>query len=109
MGPPGTETRDERLVVASRPSSRLAGAHTADDAAAIAVGRLHGSFAFCLAVVQRPDPDRTLRVVAGGRLGSQHPVRSRDRDRAGRRARPIRLSSRFLSLGDKKDEIKVGR
>ncbi len=64
---PGAEARgrDERLVVASRLSSRLARAHSVEDVAEIAVHQLHGSFDYYLAVVQRLDPDGSLRVVAG--------------------------------------------
>jgi len=63
----GTEAgeRDERLVVASRISSYLAQAHAVADVAAIAVQQLHESFDYYLAVVQRLDPDGSLRVVAG--------------------------------------------
>jgi putative nucleotidyltransferase with HDIG domain len=57
--------RDERLVVASRLSSRLAGAHAVEDVATIAVRHLHGFFDYYLAVIQRLDPDGSLRVVAG--------------------------------------------
>jgi putative nucleotidyltransferase with HDIG domain len=57
--------RDERLVVASRISSSLARAHSVADVAAIAVRQLHESFDYYLAVVQRLDPDGSLRVVAG--------------------------------------------
>jgi putative nucleotidyltransferase with HDIG domain len=57
--------RDERLVVASRLSSGLARAHSIEDVATIAVNQLHGSFDYYLAVVQRLDPDGSLRVVAG--------------------------------------------
>jgi putative nucleotidyltransferase with HDIG domain len=55
---------DERLLVASRLSSRLAQAHSVADVASIAVDRLHASFDYYLAVVQRLDPDGSLRVVA---------------------------------------------
>ena len=57
--------RDDRLVVASRISSLLARAHSVPDVAAIAVRELHESFDYYLAVVQRLDPDGSLRVVAG--------------------------------------------
>ncbi len=57
--------RDDRLVVASRVSSQLARAHSVEDVAAIAVRELHESFDYYLAVVQRLDPDGSLRVVAG--------------------------------------------
>jgi putative nucleotidyltransferase with HDIG domain len=64
---PGTggADRNERLVVASRLSSGLARAHSVEDVAAIAVRELHESFDYYLAVVQRLDPDGSLRVVAG--------------------------------------------
>jgi putative nucleotidyltransferase with HDIG domain len=61
-GGPG---RDERLVVASRLSTSLAQAHSAEDVASIAVRQLHDAFDYYLAVVQRLDPDGSLRVVAG--------------------------------------------
>ena len=64
-GPPGTAERDERLVVASRLSSQLASAHRVEEVASIAVRQLHDSFDYYLAVVQRLDPDGSLRVVAG--------------------------------------------
>jgi putative nucleotidyltransferase with HDIG domain len=65
-GPHSASARhDERLVVASRLSSRLAGAHAIDDVASIAVRHLHGFFDYYLAVIQRLDPDGSLRVVAG--------------------------------------------
>ncbi len=68
MGPQA----DERLLVASRLSSRLAHAHTVEDVASIAVRQLHDSFDYYLAVVQRLDPDGSLRVVAGaGPLAEQ--------------------------------------
>jgi putative nucleotidyltransferase with HDIG domain len=57
--------RDERLLVASRISSYLARAHTVAEVASIAVQQLHESFHYYLAVVQRLDPDGSLRVVAG--------------------------------------------
>ena len=65
MTMPGAAERDERLVVASRLSTSLARAHSVDDVAAIAVRQLHESFDYYLAVVQRLDPDGSLRVVAG--------------------------------------------
>ena len=57
--------RDERLLVASRLSSRLAQAHSVEDVVSIAVRQLHGSFDYYLAVVQRLDPDGSLRVMGG--------------------------------------------
>jgi putative nucleotidyltransferase with HDIG domain len=72
LGPPGTSVRDERLVVASRLSTKLALAHSIEDVASIAVRQLHDSFDYYLAVVQRLDPDGSLRVVAGaGPLAEQ--------------------------------------
>jgi putative nucleotidyltransferase with HDIG domain len=61
----GGAVRDERLVVGSRLATSLAGAHSVEDVAAIAVRQLHDSFDYYLAVVQRLDPDGSLRVVAG--------------------------------------------
>jgi putative nucleotidyltransferase with HDIG domain len=61
----GTSLDQERLVVASRLSSALARAHSVEDVASIAVCQLHGSFDYYLAVIQRLDPDGSLRVVAG--------------------------------------------
>ncbi|HWA55425.1 MAG TPA: HD domain-containing phosphohydrolase [Solirubrobacterales bacterium] len=61
----GGADRDDRLVVASRVSSLLARAHSVADVATIAVRELHESFDYYLAVVQRLDPDGSLRVVAG--------------------------------------------
>jgi putative nucleotidyltransferase with HDIG domain len=57
--------RDERLLVASRISNSLAKAHSIDDVASIAVRDLHDSFGYYLAVIQRLDPDGSLRVVSG--------------------------------------------
>jgi len=72
LGPPGTSERDERLVVASRLSTKLALVHSIEDVASIAVRRLHDSFDYYLAVIQRLDPDGSLRVVAGaGPLAEQ--------------------------------------
>ncbi len=61
----GGASRDERLVVGSRLATRLAGAHTIEEVATIAVRQLHDAFDYYLAVVQRLDPDGSLRVVAG--------------------------------------------
>ncbi|HEY5053409.1 MAG TPA: HD domain-containing phosphohydrolase [Solirubrobacterales bacterium] len=61
----GAPAGDERLLVASRLSTSLAQAHSVVDVASIAVSRLHESFDYYLAVVQRLDPDGSLRVVAG--------------------------------------------
>ncbi len=61
----GAGEQDERLVVASRLSTDLAQAHSAENVASIAVRQLHDSFNYYLAVVQRLDPDGSLRVVAG--------------------------------------------
>jgi hypothetical protein len=56
--------QDERLLVGSRLASSLAHAHGVKDVAALAVRQLHDSFDYYLAVVQRLDPDGSLRVVA---------------------------------------------
>jgi putative nucleotidyltransferase with HDIG domain len=62
---PESSERDERLLVASRLSNSLAQAHSIKDVAALAVRELHDSFDYYLAVIQRLDPDGSLRVVAG--------------------------------------------
>ena len=62
---PDTPDRDERLLAASRLSAGLAQAHSVKDVASLAVRRLHDSFGYHLAVIQRLDPDGSLRVVAG--------------------------------------------
>jgi putative nucleotidyltransferase with HDIG domain len=63
---------DERLLVASRVSGALASAHSVDDVASIAVRHLHESFEYYLAVIQRLDPDGSLRVVsAAGPLAEE--------------------------------------
>jgi putative nucleotidyltransferase with HDIG domain len=54
-----------RLMVASRLATSLSRAQTVDDVAGEAVRLLHESFDYYLAVVQRLDPDGSLRVVAG--------------------------------------------
>lgn len=59
----GGQTGDERLVVASRLSRSLDRAHSTEEVASEAVRQLHGSFDYYLAVVQRLDPDGSLRVV----------------------------------------------
>ena len=59
----GSSTDDERLVVASRLSTSLAQVHSTEDVASVAVRQLHDSFDYYLAVVQRLDPDGSLRVV----------------------------------------------
>jgi putative nucleotidyltransferase with HDIG domain len=53
----------ERLLVASRLASSLAGAQRPEEVAEEAVRQLHESFEYYLAVVQRLDPDGYLRVV----------------------------------------------
>jgi len=57
--------QDERLLVGSRLATSLAHAHSIEDVATTAVRELHDSFDYYLAVVQRLDPDGSLRVVAG--------------------------------------------
>ncbi|HVY97502.1 MAG TPA: HD domain-containing phosphohydrolase [Solirubrobacterales bacterium] len=54
----------QRLLVASRIATNLAAATDAEAVAGIAVRLLHESFDYYLAVVQRLDPDASLRVVA---------------------------------------------
>jgi putative nucleotidyltransferase with HDIG domain len=58
-------SQQERLFVASRLGTDLARAHSVEDVAGVAVDLLHDSFNYYLAVVQRLDPDGSLRVVAG--------------------------------------------
>jgi putative nucleotidyltransferase with HDIG domain len=54
----------DRLLVASRLSTSLSRAHSVESVAREAVGTLHSSFDYYLAVVQRLDPDGVLRIVA---------------------------------------------
>ena len=61
----GPLSGDERLVVASRLSTSLAQAHSIEVVVSVAVRQLHDSFNYYLAVVQRLDPDGSLRVVGG--------------------------------------------
>ncbi len=61
----GASVQGGRLLVASRLATRLSRAYTVDDVAGDAVLLLHESFDYYLAVVQRLDPDGSLRVVAG--------------------------------------------
>ena len=61
----GPLSGDERLVVASRLSTSLARAHSIEVVVSVAVRQLHDSFNYYLAVVQRLDPDGSLRVVGG--------------------------------------------
>jgi putative nucleotidyltransferase with HDIG domain len=61
----GPSGQRERLLVASRLATVLARVHSVEDVAGIAVRELHHSFDYYLAVVQRLDPDGSLRVVAG--------------------------------------------
>jgi putative nucleotidyltransferase with HDIG domain len=61
---PVASAQDERLLVASRLATHLSRAHDAVDVADVAVRLLHESFDYYLAVVQRLDPDGSLRVVA---------------------------------------------
>jgi putative nucleotidyltransferase with HDIG domain len=68
----GGAGQDERLLVGSRLASSLSHAHSVGDVAALAVRQLHDSFDYYLAVVQRLDPDGSLRVVAAaGPLAEQ--------------------------------------
>jgi putative nucleotidyltransferase with HDIG domain len=61
----GPVAQRERLLVASRLAGVLARVHSVEDVARIVVRELHHSFDYYLAVVQRLDPDGSLRVVAG--------------------------------------------
>jgi putative nucleotidyltransferase with HDIG domain len=117
LGPPGTSQRDERLVVASRLSTKLAVAHSVDDVASIAVRQLHDSFDYYLAVIQRLDPDGSLRVVAGAGplaeqvddfLAHEQPVEVGVNGRVARTGRPAmvndtRLDSDYLRRNDRTD------
>jgi putative nucleotidyltransferase with HDIG domain len=117
LGPPGVCERDERLVVASRLSTRLAQAHSVEDVASIAVRQLHDSFDYYLAVIQRLDPDGSLRVVAGaGPLAEQvddflayeQPVEIGVNGRVARNGRPAmvndtRLDSDYLRRNPRTD------
>jgi putative nucleotidyltransferase with HDIG domain len=110
LGPPETGERDERLVVASRLSTRLATAHSVEQVTSIAVRQLHDSFDYYLAVVQRLDPDGCLRVVAaagplaeevGDFLALVQPVEIGVNGRVARSGRPAmvndtRLDSDYL-------------
>ena len=62
----------ERLLVASRLASSLAGAQQPEEVAAEAVRQLHESFDYYLAVVQRLDPDGCLRVVTAAGPLAEH-------------------------------------
>jgi putative nucleotidyltransferase with HDIG domain len=61
----GLSSPSARLLVASRLATVLSRAQTAAEVAGEAVGLLHESFDYHLAVVQRLDPDGMLRVVDG--------------------------------------------
>jgi len=63
----------ERLLVASRLASSLAGAQQPEEVAAEAVRQLHESFDYYLAVVQRLDPDGCLRIVTAAGPLAEHP------------------------------------
>jgi putative nucleotidyltransferase with HDIG domain len=117
LGPAGTSERNERLVVASRLSSKLARAHSVEDVASLAVRQLHGSFDYYLAVVQRLDPDGSLRVVAGAGplaeevddfLANEQPVEIGVNGRVARTGRPAmvndtRLDSDYLRRNPRTD------
>jgi putative nucleotidyltransferase with HDIG domain len=60
----GRAPQGGRLLVASRLATALSRATSAETVAREAVDSLHRSFDYYLAVVQRLDPDGTLRVVA---------------------------------------------
>jgi putative nucleotidyltransferase with HDIG domain len=61
---PGRAPQGGRLLVASRLATSLSRAASIETVAREAVETLHRSFDYYLAVVQRLDPDGTLRVVA---------------------------------------------
>jgi putative nucleotidyltransferase with HDIG domain len=113
-GGPG---QDERLLVGSRLATSLAHAHSIEDVATIAVRQLHDSFDYYLAVVQRLDPDGSLRVVAGAGplaeeaddfLAMEQPVEIGVNGRVARTGEPAmvndtRLDSDYLARNPRTD------
>ena len=76
---PHASPQRDRLLVASRLGSAFAATHEVDDVAGEAVRRLHESFDYYLAVVQRLDPDGCLRVVtAAGPLAERDDFLARE-------------------------------
>jgi putative nucleotidyltransferase with HDIG domain len=113
----GASPQGDRLLVASRLSSSLAAAHSAEDVAGITVRVLHESFDYYLAVVQRLDADGSLRVVAGAGplaeemtdfLALEQPVEVGVNGRVARSGRPAmvndtRLDSDYLARNPRTD------
>ncbi len=113
----GASVQGGRLLVASRLATRLSRAYTVDDVAGDAVLLLHESFDYYLAVVQRLDPDGSLRVVAGaGPLAEEvgdflalvQPVEVGVNGRVARSGRPAmvndtRLDSDYLTRNPRTD------
>ena len=106
-----------RLLVASRLATCLSRAQAVDEVAGVAVRLLHESFDYYLAVVQRLDPDGSLRVVAGAGplaeevadfLAQVQPVEVGVNGRVARSGRPAmvndtRLDSDYLSRNPRTD------
>jgi putative nucleotidyltransferase with HDIG domain len=68
----GASQGDECLLAAGELPDRLARAHSIEEVTSIAVRDLHDSFGYYLAVIQRLDPDGSLRVVnAAGPLAEE--------------------------------------
>ena len=73
VGAEAHSSQGGRLLVASRLASSLSAAHLPEEVGDEAVRRLHESFDYYLAVVQRLDPDGCLRVAAAaGPLAESH-------------------------------------
>jgi putative nucleotidyltransferase with HDIG domain len=106
-----------RLLVASRLATSLSRAQTVEHVADDAVRVLHESFDYYLAVVQRLDPDGSLRVVAGCGplaeadtefLAQEQPVEVGVNGRVARTGRPAmvndtRLDSDYLARNPRTD------
>lgn len=117
-GPTGETTpQGQRLLVASRIATNLAAATGVEDVAGIAVRLLHESFDYYLAVVQRLDPDASLRVVAAAGplaeevddfLALEQPVEVGVNGRVARGGEPVmvndtRLDSDYLTRNPRTD------
>ncbi|MGN6202069.1 MAG: HD domain-containing phosphohydrolase [Solirubrobacterales bacterium] len=112
----GSSPQGERLLVASRLASTLAGSHEPDEVAAVAVRQLHEHFDYYLAVVQRLDADGYLRVVTAagplaeseGFLAHEQPVELGVNGRVARSGRAAmvndtRLDSDYLGRDPQTD------
>jgi putative nucleotidyltransferase with HDIG domain len=97
----GAAPQGGRLLVASRLATSLSRAASVDSVAREAVRTLHEHFDYYLAVVQRLDPDGTLRVVSaagplademGGFLATEQPVESGVNGRVARTGRPAMVN-----------------